>query len=628
MTMKYTFFWLSTLLALSGCSASESSDGGGGSGGAIESGGNAGVSSGGNSGSGGAATSGGSSSGVAGSVAGGAGSGGAGQSSGAGGTSTGGVSAGGAAGTGSAGTGSAGAAGASTCPSKPWHDPTANERKQCAFVAGDHTDKTQAISATQRAKFPIKHVIVMMKENRSFDHLFGGLKALQPDADVADDGFFNLDKQGNKVGRFHSPTTCIGFDPDHQWNAMHAQVNGGKMDGFVKSAASGSDGHFVMGYYEQKDLPFDYFLANTFAIADRYFAPVRSGTFPNRDYLLLGTSDTVDSTQYSVWPSPEQPSIFDLLDAAKVSWGVYGDDHPLEETLNIPSKSFEKTRPWQPVAKLIEAFKDGTLPSVVFVDGLENRDDEHPTADLQVGEAWSKRIYDAAIASKAWQSTAMFLTYDEAGGFADHVPPPEKACLARPQDSKFFELGVRVPLIAISPWARRHYVSHIEKQHTSITRFIEALFDLPALTARDANSDALLDLFDFDCAPSPVPQAPAAGSAGCGGATLTLDKTSFGSGEPIVFHFSGGPGNELDWIGVYPRADSGPHQNSTLWDYCATSTQSAPANHIGVKSGSVTIDKNSNQANWPLLPGSSWTAYYLLNDGYASVASIEFDIHN
>jgi len=355
---------------------------------------------------------------------------------------------------------------------------------------------------------------------------------------------------------------------------------------------------------------------------------VRSGTFPNRDYLLLGTSDTVDSTQYSVWPSPDLPSIFDLLDAANVSWGVYGDDHPLEETLNNPAKSFEATKPWQPVAKLLEAFQSDTVPSVVFVDGLENRDDEHPTADLQVGEAWSKRIYDAAVASNAWRSTVVLLTYDEAGGFADHVPPPQNTCLARPQDSKFFELGARVPLIAISPWARRHYVSHVEKQHTSITRFIETLFDLPALTARDANSDALLDMFDFDCPPAAVPPAPAAGSAGCGGVTLTLDKTSFASNEPIVFHFSGGPGNELDQIAVYPRADNGPHQGPTLWDYCATDMQTGPANHSGVKNGTVTIDQNNNSANWPLDAGSSWTAFYLVENSYTSIASIEFDIHN
>jgi phospholipase C len=519
---------------------------------------------------------------------------------------------------------------ASACPSTPRTDPLLPQREACAFEAGAHADTTLALSAAERAAIPIKHVVVMMKENRSFDHVFGGLKALQPDVDVADTSFVNRDAQDAAVPFFHEPTTCVGYDPDHQWNAMHAQVNGGKMDGFVTSAAAstGGDGHFVMGHYEQADLPFYYFLANTFAIADRYFPSARTGTFPNRDYMLLGTSDGVTATQYVLWPSPSLPQIFDELTAAHVSWGVYADDHPLEETLNIPAKDFEKTQPWSPVSKLLSDFANDTVPSVVFVDGTENVKDDHPTADLQAGEAWAKAIYDAAVASPAWGSTAILFTYDEAGGFADHVPPSDHACVARPQDSAFFELGVRVPLVVVSPWARRHFVSHVPKEHTSITRFLEAVFDLPAMTARDANSDALLDMFDFACAPGPIPAAPAAGTGGCGGGgTLTLDKTSYASGETITATFSGGPGNPKDWIAVYPRTAT-PSPGSTLWNYCATNTHTATA--TGVTSGTVTLSASSanNASSWPLPAGSQWTAYYLVNDGYTSIASVQFDIHN
>jgi phospholipase C len=561
--------------------------------------------------------SGGGSSGTAGSSSGGGSSGGSGGSSSGSGSSSGGVQPDGGA-----------------CPSAPRTDAMLSQRQACAFKAGDKASTTLDLGATERAAIPIKHIVVVMKENRSFDHIFGGLKALQPDVDVADATFVNKDKSNADVTPYHLETTCVGFDPDHQWNAMHAQVNGGKMDGFVTSAASstGGDGHFVMGQYQQTDLPFYYWLASTYAIADRYFPSVRSGTFPDRDYMLLGTSDKVNATQYVIWPDPSLPTIFDELDAAGVSWGVYADDHPLEETLNNPAKSFEKTKPWQGVAKLIQAFQDDTLPSVVFVDGKENAQDEHPTADLQVGEAWTKAIYDAAVASKAWDSTAILFTYDEAGGFADHVPPSDHACLARPADSAFFELGVRVPLLAISPWARRHFVSHLDKEHTSITRFIESVFDLPAMTARDANSDGLLDMFDFACPAPPVAAAPATGTKGCGGsnASLTLDKTSFASGETITLHFAGGPGNPKDWIAVYPRTDT-PHSGSTLWNYCATNTHTATA--ATVTSGTVTLDANSanstnNVSNWPLAAGSSWTAYYLVNDGYTSVASVQFDIHN
>ncbi len=509
-------------------------------------------------------------------------------------------------------------------------DPLLPMREACTFVAGAKADATLGLSDDARRALPIRHVIVVMKENRSFDHLFGGLKALQPDADVADATFVNPDANNVMVAPYHLGNTCVGFDPDHQWDAMHAQVDGGKMDGFVKSAASstGGDGHFVMGHYEPTDLPFYYFLASTFAIADRYFPAVRSGTFPNRDYLLLGTSDKVQSTQYTVYPDPTLPSIFDELDAAHVTWKVYGDDHPLEETLDDPAHDWSKLHAWYPVQQLLDDLTNNTMPQVAFVDGTENVQDEHPTADLQVGEAWTKKIYDAARTSPTWSSTAIFLTYDEAGGFADHVPPSNMACLARPADAAFFERGSRVPLIAISPWARRHYVSHVEKEHTSITRFIEALFALPALTARDANADALLDMFDFDCPPTEVPAAPAAGTNGCGGgSSVTLDKSDFASGEAITVHFTGGPSNPKDWIALYPRNQK-PASGSTLWQYCASNTHTAPA--AGVASGSITLDATSagSASSWPLAPGSSWTVYFLVNDGYDAIASVQLDIHN
>src|SRR5262249_3704975 len=162
------------------------------------------------------------------------------------------------------------------------------------------------------------------------------------------------------------------------------------------------------------------------------------------------TSDKVQSTQFTTWPDPSLPTIFDELDAAHVSWKVYGDDHPLEETLDDPVHDWSKLHAWYPVGQLLADLAGDMLPQVAFVDGTEDVEDEHPPADLQVGEAWSKKIYDAAASSSAWSATAILLTYDEAGGFADHVPPSDHACLARPADSAFFERGPRVPLIVVS----------------------------------------------------------------------------------------------------------------------------------------------------------------------------------
>jgi phospholipase C len=165
-------------------------------------------------------------------------------------------------------------------------------------------------------------------------------------------------------------------------------------------------------------------------------------------------------------------------------------------------------------AEFTTLLQNGRLPQVTFVDSVENKQDEHPPADMQVGEAWTKSVYDAAIASPLWPHLAIIFTYDEGGGYADHVPPPN-GCVASDTETAFFELGIRVPLIAISPYARRHYVSQAAHEHTSILRFIQTIHGLPALTNRDANSDALLDMFDFSCANTSGGGAPAAGQGAC-----------------------------------------------------------------------------------------------------------------
>jgi phospholipase C len=168
----------------------------------------------------------------------------------------------------------------------------------------------------------------------------------------------------------------------------------------------------------------------------------------------------------------------------------------------------------RPLADLFTALDNGTLPNVAFVDGLDNVEDDHPLADLQRGEAWVKPIYDHAVTSPQWERLAIFWTYDEAGAFADHVPPPS-ACTPTPT-APFQQMGPRVPLVVISPWAKRNYASHVVHDHTAITRFIEGVFDLPALTARDANSDALMDMFDFTCGRDlTVQPAPSPGTGGC-----------------------------------------------------------------------------------------------------------------
>jgi phospholipase C len=402
--------------------------------------------------------------------------------------------------------------------------PSANhsaQRGACTYAAGSHPSESLGIPASVSNTLPIRHVIILMQENRSFDHLLGKLHDQgQPGTEAVPADFTNPDASGAAVSMFHADTTCIPDDPKHQSQSMQAGVNGGKMDGFVKNAAASSedpngnptttDGHYVMSQYESTDLPFFYWLASTFALSDRHFAPLQSGTYASRDFMMFGTNAGVVDTGIS-YPDPNTNSIFRSLMNAGFTWGVYADGDPFSDTLNWT----DQEPGMHTIDDLLKDLDQGTLPNVVFVDGKDAVEDCHPTGDLQICEAWARKIIQHAMTSPQWQRLAVIWTMDEGGGFADHVPPPS-ACQADP-NSPFTALGVRVPLVAVSPWAKSHSVSHVVHDHTAITRFIETLFDLPALSARDANSDALMDLFDFSCgrdltAPASI---PAAGTGGC-----------------------------------------------------------------------------------------------------------------
>ena len=402
-----------------------------------------------------------------------------------------------------------GDAGASCVPSAVTEDDLTPAREACSFAAGAKPSFTLRMPTA----IPIKHVIVVMNENRSFDHYLGKLgEAGKADVDGWSASFTNPDKNGVKVSPEHLSSACLSSDIPHGWTAMHAQWNDGGMNGFVTSAASDAgNGHHALGYYDQTDLPFYYWLAKTFAISDRYFSSVIGPTWPNRQYLYMGSSYGNKST--SGTKITDEPTIFDALTKAGVSWRVYTDGSPRQDCIGW-SKGHDGTAKY---AEFVADLKASTLPQVVFLDPSGDNQDEHPPNSVYTGEQWARDVMANVVSSPLWSTTALFYTYDEAGGLADHVPPP-KACLADPTQTAFDRLGFRVPIYVVSPWARPGYVSHRTHEHASIVRFIETVFDLGALTARDANSDAMLDMFDFTCpALASVPMAPEAhtGKADC-----------------------------------------------------------------------------------------------------------------
>jgi phospholipase C len=390
-------------------------------------------------------------------------------------------------------------------------------RSSCAFQAG--ATPVDTLGTCAGVKNPIEHIVVIMQENRSFDHYFGHLPGHgQNDVDVATGGTSNPPSSdggadGGAVAWYHEQRYCVE-DTDHGWVASHRQYNGGKNDGFAITNSSNSDptGHRGLGYYDQTDLPFYYDLISTFATSDRYFCSVLGPTYPNRMYLYAGSSFGIVTTDTNVLAPPGVPNLFKTLSEKGIDWKEYKSQ--IAATLIFPDFATDQAQAshFVDIAEFASDAAAGTLPAVAFIDPTflgdsTKENDEHPPANIQLGQAWVYDQVHALMTSPEWKSSALFITYDEHGGLYDHVPPPE-ACAPddtaprlNPELGGFDRLGFRVPLIAVSPYVKRHFVSHEVHSHTSILRFIEAKFGLPALTNRDANSDALFDLFDFDSAP-------------------------------------------------------------------------------------------------------------------------------
>jgi phospholipase C len=391
-------------------------------------------------------------------------------------------------------------------------DQAAAARQACTFTSGTLPGLSLAKDATIGSDMPIDTIVIMMMENRSFDHMLQNLPAFgQPDAEVAPPGVSNPDDDAAKtpVPQFHNPSYCFE-DTEHGWTAVHTEWDNGLMDGFVHAnnlSSPGSDGKRAMGYYTEADIPFFYSLASTFALADHNFSSVIGPTFPNREYLYAATS--FGHIGNDVFADDEMPTIFQELVAAKVDWRIYYTDLPGSFIfLATLSKYLDNTY------KINNFFMDaqaGTLGQVNFVDpklglGGASRNDYHPPGDVQMGDKLVSDVVQALMASPQWKHTALIITFDEHGGLYDHVAPP-KACppdniapMTTANDNApggFDNYSVRVPLIVVSPYAKPHFVSHAVYDHTSITRFVETRFKLAALTGRDANADPLTDLFDF-----------------------------------------------------------------------------------------------------------------------------------
>jgi phospholipase C len=279
-----------------------------------------------------------------------------------------------------------------------------------------------------------------------------------------------------------------------------------------------------MTYFTASDLPVTYALASHFPVSDRYFCSLLGQTLPNRRYYFSGTSSgQVNDDNSALLVSAANGTIFDRLDAGKVNWLVYYDGTP--SPFYFPNF---RDNPLQ-VARCVNNsrfFSDaaaGKLPSVAYVEENGQYQSEENPQNIAYGENFVRNVAEACMNSPQWEKLALFITYDEHGGYYDHVPPPPAVI---PDDTppdltlsakgtfpaKFDRYGFRVPMTVVSPWGQPNYVSHKVADHTSVLAFIEHKWNLPPMTHRDAAAWDLSDMFDISqrrlAAPIKLPPGP------------------------------------------------------------------------------------------------------------------------
>jgi phospholipase C len=327
---------------------------------------------------------------------------------------------------------------------------------------------------------PIKHVIVDVQENRSFDHYFGFASFAGSYGVPA--GYTQPDGRGGVIVP-HRLASLSTADIGHNWTAMHLLYNGGKMDGFYKT-----NNAIALGYYSAADLPFYYGLFESSTLCVNYFCSVLGPTYPNRFYLAAATSGGVTTNGTYGYGVLDYPIILDLLEDAGVSWKVYNlglDSVAAGESDNVFvfwKRWAHDKRTTALKSDYLQDLRNDRLPEVSFiVPSYSMGLDEHPPADVSLGMGLQQELITALRKSSAWAAAAYILTYDESGGFFDHVSPPQLDA---------YGLGFRVPTWVISPFAKPGHIEPALYEHASVLKFIESVFGLATLASVNHRFDA------------------------------------------------------------------------------------------------------------------------------------------
>jgi phospholipase C len=328
----------------------------------------------------------------------------------------------------------------------------------------------------------IDHILFLIQENHTFDSYFG----TYPGAEGFPKGIKVPRKPGGipTIAPFHL-TRRLTRDMPHKWADAHAAMNGGKMDGFIQAEHSIN----TMGYYDGTDLPNYWAYADRFILADNFFSSLAGPSLPNHLYTVSAQSGGVVDNQKR---PPEEGFDFatmaELLGASGVSWKYYeGGKDPESFGFWNPLPGFKTFMDSKELRSHLventEYFRDlreGGLPSVAWI--VPNfEESEHPPTDNQLGMWYVTSIVNALMKSPYWQNTVLIITWDDYGGFYDHIPPPQV---------DEYGYGPRVPAIIISPYGRPGFIDHTLYDFTSVLRFIEDRFNLKSLTDRDKNANS------------------------------------------------------------------------------------------------------------------------------------------
>jgi phospholipase C len=484
----------------------------------------------------------------------------------------------------------------------------------CSVTVSAATTVSASFSPNTGSLQSLNHILIFAQENRSFDHYLGAMRQYWAKVSIPDQSFDGLPQFNPVTGiapLYGPPPAVPGCDPAQSttttciatttappvtsfhntysvcseaispfWNEAHVDwdfnntvgTTPAQLNGFVQAAANDArqaspplndvNGYRAMGYYDDTDLNYYYYMASTFATSDRWFAPIMSRTQLNRAFLIAATSGGHVYPLAPPYGAFANTTIFEALQNAGITWKIYVNptgtgcdpsdtsacliNHSYINMFTYASKISANPTLLQNIVttnQLKTDIANGTLPQVALIEPPSDAGlDEHPTdtdtaggVDIQAGAAFTASIMNALMNSPSWKDSAMIFTYDEPGGFYDHVSPqpttpPDPASSStylpidlQPNDictqpgalgtgtCNFAYTGYRVPLIVVSPFAKKNYVSHgvpgqTPYDHTAILKLIEKRFGLSSLTNRDAaQADMSTDFFDFVNAPWATP---------------------------------------------------------------------------------------------------------------------------